>query len=304
MIRPPLLKPGDTVGIAAPGRKVSLSDMEKAGNILRSWGLNVIYGKHLFDDDHPYLSSTDEKRLDDFQTLLNHPDVKAILCARGGYGSSRIIDRLDFSTFRKNPKWIVGFSDITAIHLKLLRLGYMSIHGTMPLLFCRENAASSVESLKTLLFDGQCILHASSIPENKEGIAEGMVIGGNLSLINDSLSTSSEPDTRGKILIIEEIDEYLYRLDRMFTQLRRAGKLEFLSGLIIGHMTNISEGDTDFGESVKDIVLHAIRDYQYPVAFGFPTGHENPNLAWLHGCHAKLVVGKDEAVLSFNDSES
>jgi muramoyltetrapeptide carboxypeptidase len=296
MKRPPSLRKGDRVGIVAPGRKVKPSDIENAVMILSAWGLEVKLATHLFSGMHSYLAGTDEQRLADLQGMLDDPSIKAIICARGGYGTTRILDRLDFQSFEKSPKWIAGFSDITALHLKLAVLGYESIHSTMPILFPKPDSRESVESLNRALFGTPGTLIASP-GINRPGKATALVVGGNLSLIADALGTASEPDTDGKILIIEEIDEYRYRIDRMFTQLKRAGKLENLAGLVVGHFTDIKDTEVSFGETVEEIILHQVRDYSFPVGFGFPLGHENPNLAWIHGSTMQLSVSPEGAML-------
>lgn len=301
MIIPPFLKKNDTIGIAAPGRKIKKEELEAAQKIIHSWGLNTITAKNIFSTQHSYLSGSDEERLEDFQMMIDDNSVKAIICARGGYGSTRILDALDFSGFKKNPKWIVGFSDITAIHLKLFTLGIQSIHSTMPVLFSKEASKESVESLRKLLFGEQDVIQARPSSINRSGQCSGQTIGGNLSLVVDALATKSEPDTNGKILILEEIDEYSYRLDRMLMQLKRAGKLKDLAGLVVGHFTDVKDTEVSFGESFKEIILHAIKDYKYPVAFDFPIGHENPNLAWRHGAVATLSVNEGGATLSLNE---
>ncbi len=286
------MREGSTVGIVAPGRKINSAEVETAVLMLTQWGLNVIQGTHLFSGKHSYFSGTDEERLEDFQTMIDDKNVDAIICARGGYGSTRIIDRINFTALKKNPKWIVGFSDITAIHLKLLTLNYQSIHGTMPVLFAQPTSLSSVQSLRKVLFGEPVMMSAEGNFKNRLGRASGETVGGNLSLVVDSLGTSSEIDTAGKILIIEEIDEYLYRIDRMLTQLKRADKLQKLAGLVIGHFSNIKDTELSFGERLEDIILHAVNDFEFPVAFGFPTGHENPNLAWRQGGEATLQVNE------------
>lgn len=297
MIKPGQMKKGDKIALVAPSRKVSPTDVEPAITRLEEWGLKVVRGEHLFSDDHSYLSGTDEQRLHDLQSALNDPTIKAIIAARGGYGSTRIIDQLDFTAFRYHPKWIIGFSDITALHLKLLHQSAMSIHGTMPILFSKPGSTDSVESLKRVMFTGEYTIHCNAHPSNRNGTAQGTVIGGNLSLVVDSLGTSSEPDTSSCILVVEEIDEYKYRLDRMLTQLKRAGKLSNLKGLVVGHMTDIKDSELPFGISVESIILDAVGQYHYPVAFGFPSGHENPNLAWIHGGTATLNVSKEKTVM-------
>jgi muramoyltetrapeptide carboxypeptidase len=222
--------------------------------------------------------------------MIDDPGIKAIICARGGYGSTRIVEDIDFTKLNKEPKWVIGFSDVTAFHLQLVSRGVASIHATMPIFFSNDDSADSVESLRNVLFSGSCEIEMTPEKENRIGRAEGEVIGGNLSLLVDALTTPSEPDTNNKILIVEEVDEYFYKLDRMFTQLRRTGKLQKLAGLVIGHMTDIKNPELAFGETVSQIVMHAVRDYHYPVAFSFPSGHQNPNIAWIHGGKGILDV--------------
>jgi muramoyltetrapeptide carboxypeptidase len=300
MIRPSFLKPGDKIGIVAPGRKVTPADIEAAIKKITSWNLEVITAPHLFSNDHSYLAGTDQQRREDYQGMLDDPSVKAIINARGGYGSTRILDQLDFSSFAKNPKWIVGFSDITAIHIKLLSLGFESIHATMPILFSKPESIDSVMSMKSMLFGDYHAIHATSAPVNKLGKGGGELVGGNLSLVVDSLGTPSEINTDGKILILEEIDEYLYRIDRMMIHLKRAGKLANLAGLVIGHMTDLLDTELRFGETYEDIIKSHTREYNYPIAFRFPIGHENPNLAWPHGGKAMLEVSENGAMLFFS----
>jgi muramoyltetrapeptide carboxypeptidase len=290
MTIPKNLKPGDKIGVVAPARKINPADLEFAVNVMSLWGLEVVLSKNIYSSDHSYLSGTDEERLSDIQTMINDPDIHAIISARGGYGSTRILDAIDFSPLKQNPKWIIGFSDITAIHLKLLKHQIASIHGTMPILFSNSASKLSVESLKALLFSGEYRIDALPSSSNVRGQFTGIVTGGNLSLIVDSLGTATEPDTTNKILVLEEIDEYLYKIDRMMTQLHRAGKLSNLRGLIIGHMTNLKDSDLKFGEGVEAIVLNAVKDYSYPIAFNFPSGHDHPNYAWIHGAEAMFSV--------------
>lgn len=298
MIESSLLKAGDTVAIVAPGRKIGAEHLEFARHLLQSWGLHVVVAKNYFNESHTYLAGSDDERWEDLQFVLDDPNVRAIICARGGYGTTRIVDRLDFTKFLQNPKWIVGFSDVTSLHLKLLKLGVQSIHGTMPILFSKPDAKQSIDSLKTLLFKGRTSIEAATSPFNKMGSTKGVLVGGNLSLITDAIGTPTEPDLANKILIVEEVDEYRYKMDRMFTQLRRSGKLAGLSGLVVGHLTSMHETDPTFARQLEDIVLYAVRDYQYPVAFGFPIGHENPNLAWVHGSTYVLEVSDSLSRLS------
>ena len=299
MIKPSFLKRGDKVGIVAPGRKVKLSDVESSVNTFEAWGLEVVLAKNLFSADHSYLAGTDEQRCSDFQTMLDDDSIKTIICARGGYGSTRILDQLDFSSFLKNPKWVAGFSDITAFHLKLSKLDVASIHSTMPILFSKVDSADSVESLRKILFGERQNFLVNQQVSNRFGKATGELIGGNLSLLVDSIGTTSDPEMKDKILVIEEIDEYLYKVDRMMVQLKRAGKLHELRGLIVGHMTDIKDTELAFGESVADIILNHTSSFQFPIAFSFPIGHENPNLAWIRGAVAQLDVKEGQSTLTY-----
>lgn len=298
MISPAFLRQGDTVSIVAPGRKLDKKSVDAAIAVLNRWGLNVTLGKNLFSEKHNYMSGTDAERLNDFQEALDDPSIKAVICARGGYGTTRILDQLDFTVFTKEPKWICGFSDITALHLKLQTLNVQSIHGTMPVQFSNSSYHISAEQLRGVLFGESVTLTATS-NHNRSGKTEGKLIGGNLSLLAESLGTTSELQTDNKILIIEEVGEYVYRLDRMLVQLKRAGKLNKLSGLVIGHMTDIKEGELPFGEGLEQLVLQHTQDFNYPVAFNFPTGHDNPNLSWVEGAQVRLIVTASQATLSF-----
>lgn len=299
MVQPAALKKDDTVGIVAPGRKLDVKTIQAAKNILESWGVKVKIGNNLLSTKHSYLSGVDEERLEDLQTMLDDRAVSAIICARGGYGTTRILDQLDFSSFLKNPKWICGFSDITALHLKLQSLGVRSIHSTMPILFPKPESANSVEGLRKILFGETIVLSADTHSKNKMGEAHGNLIGGNLSLIVDSLGTSTEIDTKNKILIIEEVDEYLYRVDRMMVQLMRANKLQHLSGLVVGHLSEMKDTEIPFGESIEEIIQNHVMEFNYPIGFNFPIGHVNPNLPWVEGRLAKLIVTQEKSILDF-----
>jgi muramoyltetrapeptide carboxypeptidase len=296
---PPKLERGDKVAIVAPARKITVGQLEPAQKTLGSWGLKPVLAENIFSPKHSYLAGTDEERREDFQKMIDDPEVKAIFSARGGYGSTRIIEDIDFSSLQKSPKWIIGFSDVTAFHLRMASIGIASIHGTMPIFFGQSDASASVESIRKILFTGSCKIEWAPDELNRTGSGAGEVVGGNLSLIIDALNTPSEPDTQNKILVVEEVDEYFYKLDRMFTQLRRAAKLKDLAGLVIGHLTDIKNSELDFGETVYQIVLHAVRDYRYPVAFSFPSGHHDPNMAWIHGGQANLEISVGRAVLSY-----
>lgn len=292
--------PGDKIAIVAPARKIDRNLVDRTIEILQDWGLQVVLSQNISAASHSYLSGTDAERLSDFQNAINDDSVRAILCARGGYGSTRIIDSLDLSNVIKNPKWLIGFSDITSIQLLFLSERIKSIHATMPVLFPRAESLVSVESLRKLLFSGVSHLSAAPSQFNRLGQSEGIVVGGNLSLIADSLGTQTEISTDNRILVIEEIDEFFYKIDRMLTQLKRAGKLAKLRGLVVGHMTDVKNGELTFANGVEEIVMNAVSDYSFPVAFNFPTGHENPNLAWVQGGLATLTITNSISELRFD----
>jgi muramoyltetrapeptide carboxypeptidase len=298
IVRPPLLQQDDKIAILAPARKIKTADVDLAIHTFSAWGLETVLSKNLFSEHHSYLSGSDQERLADLQTMLDDPRIKAIICARGGYGSTRIVDDLDISSVRQHPKWLVGFSDITAIHLKFFKEGIASIHGTMPVLFSRPDSVSSIESLKELLFNGKAHITFTPGSDFRSGAVEAVTMGGNLSLIADSLGTSLEPDTDGTILIIEEVDEPLYKIDRMMTQLKRAGKLKKLAALVVGHVTDCKDGEVSFGEQYQEIMMNKVKEYGYPVAFHFPSGHENPNLSWVNGGNASLLITDKTASLT------
>jgi muramoyltetrapeptide carboxypeptidase len=298
ILLPPSLKPGCRVALVALSRKTSEEHIRDAHRVLTAWGLTVVPGKHLLSPAHAYLAGSDDERLADLQDALDDPTIDAILCARGGYGSGRIIDRANYTSLQQRPKWIVGFSDVTALQLKLLSLGVASVHATMPVLFGNPASAPSLESLRNVLFGKPDVITTMASPANRSGRAEGILVGGNLSLLVDSLGTTSEVDTDGKILMIEEIGELVYRVDRMVNQLKRANKFAKLAGLVIGYMTDITEDSRAFEETPEQIILNHTQEYNYPIAFRFPSGHENPNFAWVQGGRVLLEVNGELGVVT------
>lgn len=296
MIRPPNLKKGDKIGLIAPSRMITRDQMNAAYEIFADWGLDVVSGKNLFSQSG-YFAGTDEDRKIDLQQMINDPEIKAIFCARGGYGLSRIIDSVDLDSLTSHPKWVIGFSDITALHLKLFTTGIESIHGLMPVQFGYEGVQESLKSLENLLFKESMQYEFGTSLMNKEGKVQGKLIGGNLSLIVDSLGTSTEIKTVDKILYIEEIDEFYYKIDRMFNQLRRAGKFVDVKGIIIGQFSDLKDTQIPFGQSLEQIVLHHLADVQCPIAFGIPFGHESHNLAIPNGRLAHLEVSRQRVRL-------
>ncbi|HMV07836.1 MAG TPA: LD-carboxypeptidase [Cyclobacteriaceae bacterium] len=299
MIKPGFLRKGDKVCLVAPGRKLDRASIDTAAGILQEHGLSVRLGENLFSSAHSYLSGSDAERLADLQRALDDPSINAIICVRGGYGTNRILDQLDFTRFVKAPKWVCGFSDVTALHLKLQAVGIESIHGAMPVQFQKNGAGHSAESLIKTLFGTFEPLTAQFSAANRLGEGTGKLIGGNLSLLTDSLGTSNEIQTENKILVIEEVGEYAYRFDRMIVQLKRAGKLNKLAGLVIGHMTDIKEGELPFAETVEQMLRYHTREFNYPVAFNFLTGHDHPNLSWIEGADARLTATSTGSTLTF-----
>jgi len=291
MIRPPYLKPNDTIAIVATGRRVAPADIEKALDIFKSWGLQIKLSPNIFSTQHSYLAGVDDERLPDLQAMLDDPDIKAIICARGGYGTARILEEIDFTAFRKSPKWIAGFSDITALHQSLFVRGFQSIHGAMPIQFSKDDAGLSIESLRQVLFGTTQEIVAPGNANNKPGVATGRIVGGNLSLLSSVLGTADAPDTTDAILVIEEIGEYWYKIDRMIVQLKRSGKFDKLAGLVIGYFTDMADDATiSFGEKIERIVRNHTKQFKFPIGFNFPIGHENPNMSWKHGSLMQLQV--------------
>jgi muramoyltetrapeptide carboxypeptidase len=290
MIIPPFLAPGDKVAIVATARRVTPQEMANALEILDSKGLVVEMDPVIFHNDY-YLAGTDELRLQQMQAALDRADIRAIFCARGGYGTTRILDQLDFTAFLQSPKWICGFSDITSLHLRLQQLGVCSVHSTMPLLMGRPGYGPGDTALLDILEGKPWQLESGPDPANLSGEAVGMLAGGNLSLICESLGTPTEIDTHGKILLIEEVDEYRYKVDRMLNQLKRAEKLAGVVGVAVGFMTGINDTQEPFGYDYRAIVRRYTSDLGIPVAFGFQVGHEAPNLPVVISAQAQLTVG-------------
>ncbi len=297
IFRPPILQAGDQVGIVAPAKRVSQQEMQMAIQILESWGLRVVLGKHLYKI-HNQFAGTDLERTEDLQTMLDDAEIKAIICARGGYGTIRIVDKLSFERFLQHPKWLIGFSDITVLHCHLHNLRVESIHGIMPLLFPKQTE-QTIESLRKTLFGESLEIEAHPHPLNHPGRAEGMLVGGNLSLFANTIGTPSEVSTRGKILFLEDVNEYLYHLDRMMIHLYRAGKLANLAGLIIGHFTEIQDDEVSFGQTVNELIDQIVQEYNYPVCYDFPVGHEVHNMTMICGRRGRLEISREKVQLVF-----
>ncbi len=295
---PSYLKKGDKIALISTARKIDEGRLMPGIELLRNRGLKVIIGKSIGSEDHQY-AGNDALRSEDFQHQLDDPDVKAILCARGGYGSMRILDSIDFEKFRSNPKWICGFSDATTIHIHLQQvLQIASIHSNMPGLFPESpEGHSSTETLCGALFGEDLIYTYKHQHFYKAGNCEGIVVGGNLSLIYALQGSVSDLDTSGKILFIEDLDEYLYHIDRMMLSLDRAGKLKKLKGLIVGGMTSMKDNAVPFGKNAEEIIWEYASKYNYPVCFDFPAGHIDDNRSIRLGTRATLEI--DDAGIRF-----
>jgi muramoyltetrapeptide carboxypeptidase len=300
MITPAFLKPGDTVGIVATARKVIPSEVEPAIKTIESWGLTVVCGNHLYAEENQFAGS-DGLRAADLQQMLDNAEIKAIICARGGYGTVRIIDKPDFSAFEKHPKWIVGYSDITVLHSHIHRhLGIETLHATMTLNFPVDGSpSSSVEALRKVLFGETPDYQFKPGLFSRNGHERGLVVGGNLSILCSLSGTTSDIETEGKILFIEDLDEYLYHIDRMMMNLKRSGKLDRLAGLVVGGMSQMRDNTVPFGKTAEEIIADSVKEYKYPVLFGFPAGHQEENLPLILGREAVLDVNTGAGNLTF-----
>lgn len=289
--RPPALKPGDSIGICSPARKIPQEDIEAALKKIEAMGYYPVLGKNMFREHHQF-SGTDEERAEDLQAFLDDENIKAVLFARGGYGTMRIIDRLNFYSFERNPKWLIGYSDITVLHSHVhTRLNVETLHATMPINF--EKDADSTETLFKAV-TGHTMIHEALNDEgdvrNRPGTVTAPIVGGNLSLIYALQGSVSDLDTKGKILFLEDIDEYLYHIDRMMISLKRAGKLSGLAGLVIGGMTDMKDNTVPFGQTAEEIIQSHVAEFDYPVCYYFPAGHDHQNFALPLGRNVHLHV--------------
>ena len=301
---PLYLKHGDTIGITSPASYISMADIQSAVQLIESWGFKIEIGNVIGKKDFTY-GGSDEERAADLQSMLDSPDIKAILCARGGYGLVRIIDRLNFKHFAANPKWIVGFSDITVLHSHVhQKMGIATLHSKMCNSFPNDWTKADPIQVTTILSIKQALTgevmkyFAPAAVFNRSGVAKGLLVGGNLSLITNMVGTVSGIETNGKILFVEDTDEYLYNIDRMFWNLKRTGKLDKLAGLVIGGF-KIKPDDPgeEFGKTIYEIVMEKVKDYDYPVCFDFPVGHQRANFALKCGIPHALEVGAEGTTL-------
>lgn len=298
MEKPQALKTGDKVSIISTARKISLEEVQPAINLLTDWGLEVVLGENLFAEDHQF-AGTKVQRLADVQQALNNDEIKAVFCARGGYGTVQLIDEIDFSHFKKQPKWIVGYSDVTVLHNHINQnFGIATLHATMPINFS-TNTEEALQSLKEALFGKTLNYQCASHPYNRLGEAKGELVGGNLSILYSLTGTASQINTEGKILFLEDLDEYLYHIDRMMQNLKRAGMLHDLKGLLIGGMTDMNDNTVPYGHTAIDIIKNIVEAYDFPVAFGFPAGHLADNRTLIMGAEITLSVGEEGTVLQY-----
>ncbi len=297
MITPPHLQKGDTVAILATARKNLDDNLKPAIDLLKSWGLNVVIGSSIGLDNNQ-LAGTDEQRAADFQQQLNNPNIKAIWCVKGGYGTVRMIDLLDFTAFKKNPKWIVGFSDVTVLHNHLNTLGFKSIHGIMPVTVAKATP-EAIETLRIALFGEKLKYEIDPFMMNRPGKATGELVGGNLSILYSLFGSPSAIDCTDKILFIEDLDEYLYHIDRMMINLKRNGCLESIKGIVVGSMTKMKDNDIPWGKNAIEIIEDVTKTYHIPVLYNFPAGHIQDNRALILGDIVTINVNEKCSTLVF-----
>ena len=293
MIQPPVLNPGDLIYITAPAKLMDGQAVTYAKKHLEENGFKVLISKHCLGKHH-YFSGTDEERLLDLQFGIDHPDVRAILCARGGYGSIRLVDRINWANMLREPKWLIGFSDITVFHHRLNKLGVQSIHGSMPINFEKNTEAALTSLVNTLKGSWPQFLLPSN-QCNKVGIATGNLIGGNLSIVYSMLGTDDQYDFEDSILFLEDLGEHYYQVERMFFALKKSGAFQKIKGLIIGGISELEDTDPPLGRTIEEIVLDQLMFTRIPVLFNFPGGHIEDNRAMVFGKKIQLTVSEEEA---------
>lgn len=296
--RPPVLRSGDLVYITAPAKAIEEEHVLFAKELFEDAGFRVMIGKHCLGRHH-YFSGTDEERQADLQFAIDHPEVKAIVCARGGYGCVRIVDRIQWAGMLREPKWMIGFSDVTVFHQRLQRFGISSIHGTMVLNY-NTNSSEAINTMMAALKGENADVSCDPNSYNKNGVVNGKLVGGNLSIVYSLLGTDDQVDFTDCILFVEDLAEHLYHIDRMFFALNKAGVLDKIKGLIIGGMTDLEDTDIPFGKTVEEIILEHFTYRNIPIAFGFPAGHISDNRALILGDQCKLEVSAEKTLLSYN----
>lgn len=302
MKRPSSLKAGDRIRIVAPARKISKEELEPALAQIRKWGFEPYFTEKLWAESHQF-AGDDSTRITDFQEALDDPECRAILCARGGYGSVRLIDSLNFRAFQKSPKWLIGFSDITVFHSALHNLGWCTLHASMPINFA-ANTSQSLTTIYKALTGEDYQITAPHHRSNRTGLMQGEIVGGNLSMIYSLLGSPSSIDPKGKILFFEDLDEYLYHVDRMMWNLKRNAYFEAIEGILIGTLTDMNDNNIPFGESASEIVARHFSDYSFPVAFGIPAGHQSDNQCLIFGQQVRVSVDSSQTLIRFqNESQ-
>lgn len=296
---PNYLQKGDSVAIISTARKISLDEIKPAIELLESWGLKVVVGKTIGLENNQF-AGTLQERIDDLQDVLDDATIKAIWCARGGYGTVQLIDKIDFSIFKKNPKWIIGYSDITVLHAHIHNFGIETVHATMPINISK-NSEDAKESLKNALLGNQLYYEFPSHQLNISGKPNGEIIGGNLSVLYSLLGSKSSINTKNKLLFLEDLDEYLYHIDRMLQNLKRNGYFENVSGIIVGGMTQMRDNDIPFGKTAEEIILEIVKPYNIPVIFGAPFGHLDDNRTLIFGRNAQLISDEKLVQIIFDN---
>lgn len=303
LVRPAYLKAGDTVAIVAPSGVLRNrnAEIQNAQDLFAGWGLHTVLGAHLYAESN-HFAGTDAERCADFQQAMDDPTISAIWAARGGYGTVRILDKLDYTNFKKKPKWVIGYSDITALHSQLHTLGFETIHAIMAAGISKDlkDIEESVATFKDAIFGKPLAYTLEGSEYNKVGTTSGELVGGNLTLLHTMLGSNTSIDTSGKILFIEEIGEYAYHTDRMLQSLKRAGYFDHCKGVIVGDFSNVRENPTAWGSSIEQLILDALSDYDFPIAFKMPAGHEDDNRAMIFGRNIELSVGKDVSTIKFD----
>ncbi|MFD0834621.1 LD-carboxypeptidase [Mariniflexile aquimaris] len=304
LIQPPYLKAGDTVAIVAPAGilKHRTDEIEKAKKLLESWGLNTIVGNHVFNQNN-HFAGTDSERKEDLQNAMDDPKISAIWSARGGYGTVRILDKLNYTKFKKHPKWIIGYSDITALHNQVNLEGFESLHAMMCTSLQDDNISikETISTFKDALFGKPLAYTLSGSKNNRTGTASGQLVGGNLTILHTMLGSKTSLNTSGKILFIEEIGEYEYHIDRMLQSLKRAGYFDNCKGVIVGDISKVRRNTTAWGTSVEQLIVDALSEYNFPIAFNMPAGHEKDNRAMIFGRTIDLVVEKEKSIITFKN---
>lgn len=298
MITPPFLEQNDCIAIISTARKIDAWELAPALKLLSSWGLKAVLGASIGAENDQFAGS-DVLRAADLQKMLDDPEIKAIWCARGGYGTVRIIDRLNFNTFRKAPKWIIGYSDITVLHSQIHTFGIETLHAQMPLEIETKSPETAASIGKVIFGAPYGFSFASSTKLNRPGIAQGTLVGGNLSVLYSLCGSSSSISTDGKILFIEDLDEYLYHIDRMMQNLKRNDMLAKLQGLIVGGMTQMRDNTIPFGKTAEEIIKEAVAEYDFPVAFNCPAGHIQDNRALIMGRKISLEIDENRVQIAF-----